>query len=80
MIALFIARLEQPSQTLILSVTLIAVGTAVASIGELNLDPLGVAIMLASETFESLRLVMTQLLLTGLKFHPSESAFHPFRH
>lgn len=71
MLALFLARMETPTQRLILSVGFIAVGTALASAGEVNLDLVGVAIMLASEAFEATRLVMTQLLLTGLKFHPS---------
>ena len=72
MTALFVARLEAPSQRLILSVCCIAVGTALASAGEVNLSWTGVAVMMLSELFESIRLVMTQLLLTGLKFHPSE--------
>lgn len=72
MLSLFIARLESPSRRLILSVSFIALGTATASAGEVNLNYTGVFIMLLSEIFESIRLVMTQLLLTGLRFHPSE--------
>ena len=41
MIALFIARLEDPSQRLVTAVLLIALGTAMASYGELNLSWLG---------------------------------------
>jgi hypothetical protein len=74
MVSLFVARLETPSRRLILSVSFIALGTAIASAGEVNLSWTGVAIMLLSELFESVRLVMTQLLLTGLRFHPSETA------
>ena len=54
-------------------VSFIAVGTIMASLGEVNLSLVGLFIMFLSETFEALRLVMTQMLLTGLKFHPSEA-------
>lgn len=73
MVALFVAGLEVPNRRLISSVVLIAVGTAIASYGEINLSLIGVIFMLLSESFEAIRLVMTQVLLVGLKFHPSES-------
>lgn len=82
MVALFIARLEDPSSRLIIAVILIALGTAMASYGEVNMSVLGLIFMFTSETFEAIRLVMTQILLVGLKFHPSEplhlafSCFH----
>lgn len=76
MMALFVAQLETPTQRLILSVVAIAIGTAIASYGEINFNLLGVTFMFLSESFESIRLVMTQTLLIGLKFHPSE----PFPH
>lgn len=71
MITLFLFRLETPTRKLIMSVSFIAFGTGMASFGEVNLSAVGLMIMMSSELFESLRLVMTQLLLTGLKFHPS---------
>jgi hypothetical protein len=54
------------------SVLGIAAGTALAAYGETNNNVVGVIIMFASEAFESIRLVMTQLLLTGLKMGPFE--------
>lgn len=72
MVALFVAGLERPTSQLILAILLIALGTAIASYGEVNLNVVGVLCMLASESFEATRLVMTQILLVGLKFHPSE--------
>ena len=71
MVALFVAGLETPTQRLIGAVLLIAFGTAMASYGELNFSLIGVLVMFLSEGFESTRLVMTQILLVGLKFHPS---------
>ena len=73
MVALFIAGLDVPNKRLISSVVLIGLGTAIASYGEIKLSILGVVFMLLSESFEATRLVMTQILLVGLKFHPSES-------
>ena len=78
MVALFVARLEDPSSRLIIAVALIAFGTAMASYGEINMSMLGLIIMLASETFEAIRLVMTQILLVGLKFHPSKALLFPY--
>ena len=75
MVALFVADLEVPNKRLISSVVLIGMGTAIASYGEFNLSVLGVIFMLLSESFEATRLVMTQILLVGLKFHPSERFF-----
>lgn len=72
MVALFVAGLEIPNRRLISSVVLIACGTAIASYGEINLSIIGVVFMLFSESFEAIRLVMTQVLLVGLKFHPSK--------
>ncbi|KAL4428420.1 hypothetical protein ABPG75_002509 [Micractinium tetrahymenae] len=76
MIALFVARLETPSRRLVGSVSFIALGTALASAGEVNLNVMGVVVMMLSECFESIRLVMTQLLLTGLRFHPIEGLMY----
>lgn len=78
MVALFVAGLEAPTRRLISAVLLIAFGTAMASYGELSFSLIGVVVMFLSECFESTRLVMTQILLVGLKFHPSVSLFPPF--
>lgn len=50
----------------------IAGGTALAAYGEVHNSLLGLLIMFASEALEAIRLVMTQLLLTGHKMGPFE--------
>ena len=73
MLVLFVAGLETLSVRLVTALALVTFGTALASLGEVNLSFVGIACMLASETFEAVRLVMTQILLVEHKFHPSES-------
>lgn len=57
---------------MVLSVLGIAGGTALAAYGEVHNSLLGLLIMFASEALEAIRLVMTQLLLTGHKMGPFE--------
>lgn len=76
MLALFIAGLEVPNKTMILSVLVIAAGTALAAYGEVSFSALGVLIMFVSESAEAIRLVMTQYLLVGLKMGPFEGVMY----
>lgn len=76
MIALYVSNLEHPTQKMVLSVVLIAFGTAVASFGAVDASLLGMLIMFGAEVAESVRLVMTQYLLVGKKFHPFEGLMY----
>ena len=77
MLVLFVAGLETLTVRLVTALALVTFGTALASLGEVNLSLVGIGCMLASETFEAVRLVMTQILLVEHKFHPSESLSKP---
>jgi hypothetical protein len=47
-----------------------------ASAGELNFDLIGLCIVLMAEVVEAVRLVMTQVLLKNLQFHPIEGLMY----
>ncbi|GAB4823391.1 hypothetical protein N2152v2_010437 [Parachlorella kessleri] len=76
MLGLFLVGLEKPTRRLIASVLLIAGGVALASAGEVNMNYLGFTFQMLAEATEAARLVMTQLLLVGLEFHPVEGLMY----
>ncbi|GAX82101.1 hypothetical protein CEUSTIGMA_g9529.t1 [Chlamydomonas eustigma] len=76
MLLLFATRLEKATPRLVASITLISIGVAAASYGELNMSAIGLATMLTSVLAESVRLVMTQHLLVGQALHPLEGLFY----
>ena len=76
MAVLLLPGLEVFGKRLILVVILVAVSTAIALFGEVNSN-VGVLCMLASTAVEATRLVMTQILLVGLRVCPSKSGTCP---
>ena len=72
MIVMYAVGLDSPNAQVIWSVLAIAIGTAISSYGEVAMSFFGVFLMLVAEFAEAGRLVMTQTLLTNLKFHPIE--------
>ncbi|PNG99547.1 putative sugar phosphate/phosphate translocator [Tetrabaena socialis] len=70
MIALWVARLEIPTTGIIRAVSVTGIGSAIAAFGEVHLSSIGAFIVIANLTMESVRLAMTQYMLTGLDMHP----------
>ena len=65
-----------PSRRVTFSVVAICAGTSIASAGEANFNLTGLLIMAAAETCEATRLVLTQKLLTNLKFPAMEGLYY----
>jgi hypothetical protein len=73
---LYCTAVETPSRRVCFSVLMICVGTSIASAGEANFSPIGLTIMFCAETCEATRLVLTQKLLTNLKFPAMEGLYY----
>ena len=65
---LWLFAIETPSRRVLASVMVICMGTALASLGEGSLNPIGLLLMLTAEVSEAMRLVLTQKLLQNLRF------------
>lgn len=64
---LFLTGIETPNRPVIISIIVISFGTAMTCSYTPNANVLGMAVMLTSEVFEAVRLVLTQFLLKDVK-------------
>eukprot|EP00746_Dinoflagellata_sp_MGD_P023781 gnl/MRDRNA2_/MRDRNA2_155783_c0_seq1.p1 gnl/MRDRNA2_/MRDRNA2_155783_c0~~gnl/MRDRNA2_/MRDRNA2_155783_c0_seq1.p1 ORF type:complete len:326 (-),score=34.65 gnl/MRDRNA2_/MRDRNA2_155783_c0_seq1:77-1054(-) len=75
LLTMFIFRLDKPSTELISSVTVISLGTGMASVGELHFSVLGFILQSFADVTEGLKLVLQDVLLKHLKLSPVESLY-----
>ena len=73
---LYCTAIETPSRRVVGAVIMICVGTSLASAGEAHFNATGLLIMFCAETCEATRLVLTQKLLTNLKFPALEGLYY----
>lgn len=76
LLMLCLLRVEMPSPLVSLTVVGMCAGTAAATLGAAELNVMGLLIMLASETAEALRLVLTQKLLQNNNFGVRQKQAH----
>jgi len=76
-LALLVAfQVETPSKRIVFCVTMIAAGTCIAAAGEMNLSLVGFVLFLLASIAEGAKLVLSQKLLSNLKFHAFEALFY----
>jgi len=75
MLGLMLSNIEFPTHPVAMAVVGISIGTAINCAGGSSYTTLGLMIMLGSEVFEAVRLVLTQFLLTNLKFSIIEGQY-----
>ena len=73
---LHLSGIETPSRRIVGSILMICVGTGIASAGEAHFNLVGLMIMFCAEVCEAGRLVLTQKLLTNLKFGAMEGLYY----
>lgn len=76
MVVLVAARLDKPSTPVTIAVSIIALGTAIASWGELAFSLLGFVVMILSEACEACKLAAMQYLLGNLKLQLMEGIYY----
>lgn len=72
----YLARLEKTSCVEVYIVTIICVGVAMTSVGEVRFSMIGFSIQICAIIAESSRLVLTNMLLKNLKLDPLSSLYY----
>ena len=75
MLGLYFSRIEIPSQSVVFSILMISVGTAVTCSFSPHVTILGLLVMLLTTSFEAVRMVLTQYILKDLKLGVVESQY-----
>jgi hypothetical protein len=75
MLTAYMARIETPSRSVVMSVMIISLGTAMTCSFTPQLSLLGLSVMFMAEFTEAVRLVMTQFLLQNMKFGVVEGLY-----
>ncbi|KNC77693.1 hypothetical protein, variant [Sphaeroforma arctica JP610] len=76
MVVMVLFGLETVRKDLSVAVGVICLGCAMSAVGELHFSTIGFLLMMASEVFESLKCVLTQVLLDKKFSGPIEGLYH----
>jgi hypothetical protein len=76
MLMVFAFGLDKPTVLLVFSIVTIAIGTSVSSYGELHFSMVGFVVIMAAQFSEGIKLVLSQILMTNLKFSIWEGMYY----
>jgi hypothetical protein len=72
----FSVGVESPTPMLIFAIVMISVGTSVSSYGELHFSLVGVVVIMAAQFAEGIKLILSQILMSNLKFSVWEGLYY----
>ena len=72
----FSVGVERPTPVLIFAIVMISVGTSVSSYGELHFSLVGVVVIMAAQFSEGIKLILSQILMSNLKFSVWEGLYY----
>lgn len=76
LLCLYICQVDTPTQHVVVSVSIISLGTILASLGEIQFSWSGFLLQSLADVFEGTRLVLLQMILSGTnKLNPVESLY-----
>lgn len=76
MLMVFAFGLDKPTVLLVFSIVTIAIGTSVSSYGELHFSAVGFLVIMCAQFSEGIKLVLSQILMTNLKFSIWEGMYY----
>ena len=75
MLMAFSVGVEKPTAILIFAIVTISIGTSVSSYGELHFSAIGVCVIMTAQFAEGIKLILSQILMSNLKFSVWESLY-----